>query len=222
VVLSGDWRANCRRRPGPDDLEAEITGQYNKILSSEPQYKPFYIVGEKILIKGERMPEEWPIFSTTGYVFLNTLNGIFVDTRNIKAFDDIYGRFIRARPNYHVIAYEKKKVDNAGLDVKRGQYTRTLPERHIGEKQTYKGFHPEQLTNALVEVIAFFPVYRTYINTYTVKDRDRQYIELAVTKAKRHDTVISGSIFDFIKDLLLLRFPDVLKTPIKKNGWILL
>ncbi|MEC4675752.1 MAG: malto-oligosyltrehalose synthase [Nitrospirota bacterium] len=205
--------------PGPDELEAEITGQYHKILSAEPQYKPFYIVGEKILIKGERMPEEWPIFSTTGYVFLNTLNGIFVDTRNIKAFDDIYGRFIRARPNYHVIAYEKKKLI---MQVSMSSEVNTLGHylNGISEKNRHtRDFTLNSLTKALVEVIAFFPVYRTYINTYTVKDRDRQYIELAVTKAKRHNTVISGSIFDFIKDLLLLRFPDVFEDADKKE-WL--
>ena len=35
-------------------------------------------------MKGERMPEDWPIFGTTGYAFLNPLNGIFVDTANVQ------------------------------------------------------------------------------------------------------------------------------------------
>jgi maltooligosyltrehalose synthase len=62
------------------DVETEILRQYDEILSSNPYYKPFYIVGEKILTRGERMSEDWPIFSTTGYVFLNSVNGIFVKT----------------------------------------------------------------------------------------------------------------------------------------------
>jgi (1->4)-alpha-D-glucan 1-alpha-D-glucosylmutase len=56
-------------------------------------------------------------------------------------------------------------------------------------------------------VIACFPVYRTYTNTWLVSDQDRQHIELAVSKAKRRNPALSESIFDFLKDVLLLRFP---------------
>lgn len=41
-----------------------------------------------------------------------------------------------------------------------------------------------------------------------VNDRDRRYIELAVSKAKKKNPAISGSIFDFLKDTLLLNFPE--------------
>ena len=39
----------------------------------------FYIVAEKILSHGELIPEGWPIAGTTGYGFLNDVNGLFVD-----------------------------------------------------------------------------------------------------------------------------------------------
>src|SRR4030043_1497424 len=39
---------------------------------TSPLRMPFYIVGEKILTKSERMPEDWPVFSTTGTVFLTS------------------------------------------------------------------------------------------------------------------------------------------------------
>jgi len=91
-------------------IESDILKQYNETRSSVPDFKPFYIVGEKILTKDERMPEDWPIFSTTGYVFLNALNGIFVATENAKAFDDLYARFIKSKINYQDIVYEKKKL----------------------------------------------------------------------------------------------------------------
>ena len=90
------------------EIEPEILKQYEESLTSNPAYKPFYIVGEKILTRDEEMPEDWPIFSTTGYVFLNSLNGIFVETANAKAFDDIYARFIRSKTNFQDIVYEKK------------------------------------------------------------------------------------------------------------------
>ena len=56
-------------------------------------------------------------------------------------------------------------------------------------------------------MIACFPVYRTYIHSFHVTDRDTQYIEQAVARAKRRNPAINESIFDFLKDVLLLRFP---------------
>jgi (1->4)-alpha-D-glucan 1-alpha-D-glucosylmutase len=190
------------------DVEPEILEQYNEILSADPKFKPFYIVGEKILIKDERMPEDWPIFSTTGYVFLNTLNGIFVDTENMKAFEEIYMRFIRARVNFQDVIYEKKKlithVAMASEINTLGHYLNRLSEKN----RHTRDFTLNSLTSAIIEVIAFFPVYRTYANGAGINDRDRRYIELAVTKATRKNPAISGYIFDFLKDVLLLNYPQ--------------
>jgi (1->4)-alpha-D-glucan 1-alpha-D-glucosylmutase len=200
------------------DIEKDILNQYNEILLSDCQFKPFYIVGEKILTKDEKMPEDWPIFSTTGYVFLNTLNGIFVDVNNTKAFDDIYERFIKSRVSYQDIVYEKKKlimhVAMASEINTIGHYLNTLSEK---DRHT-RDFTLNSLISAIVEVIAFFPVYRTYITPSDVNDRDRRNIELAVSKAKRRNPAISSSIFDFLKDVLLLNYPEEF-TDADKKEW---
>lgn len=203
---------------GQSDIEDEILKQYAEIFLSDPQFKPFYIVGEKILIKDEKMPEDWPIFSTTGYVFLNTLNGIFVDVNNTKAFDDIYERFIKTRVSYQDIVYEKKKlimhVAMASEINTLGHYLNTLSEK---DRHT-RDFTLNSLISAIVEVIAFFPVYRTYITPSDVNDRDRRNIELTVSKAKRRNPAISSSIFDFLKDVLLLNYPGEF-TDADKKEW---
>jgi (1->4)-alpha-D-glucan 1-alpha-D-glucosylmutase len=49
----------------------------------------------------------------------------------------------------------------------------------------WKPVKPEMENKALIEVTAFFPVYRTYITGREVSDRDRQYVEYAVSKARR-------------------------------------
>lgn len=191
-----------------NDKELKILREYDELAASDPQYKPFYVVGEKILIKGERMPEEWPIFSTTGYGFLSSVNGIFVDTKNARAFDEIYDRFTRTKTNLQDVMYEKKKLI---MQVAMSSEVNTLGHylNRLSEKERHtRDFTLNSLTDAIIEVIAFFPVYRTYINSYPVKDRDRQYIEFAVSKAARRNPAISGSIFDFLRDVLLLRFPS--------------
>jgi (1->4)-alpha-D-glucan 1-alpha-D-glucosylmutase len=194
--------------PDRSETEQEILKQYDELSAADPQYKPFYVVGEKILIKGERMPEEWPIFSTTGYVFLNSVNGIFVETKNARAFDEIYGRFTRTKMNLQDVMYEKKKLI---MQVAMSSEVNTLGHylNRLSEKDRHtRDFTLNSLTDAIIEVIAFFPVYRTYINSVSVKDRDRQYIELAVSKAARRNPALSESIFNFLRDVLLLRFPS--------------
>ena len=203
----------------PSNIELEILRQYDEILSLNPQSKPFYIVGEKILTRGERMPEDWPIFSTTGYVFLNSLNGIFVETSNAKAFDDIYTKFVKSKVDFQEIVYKKKKLI---MKVAMSSEINTLGHylNRISEKNRHtRDFTLNSLTNAIIEVIAFFPVYRTYINSRTVSEKDRHYIEVAVSKANRNNPAISTSIFNFLRDVLLLKFPENFSDTDKKE-WL--
>ncbi len=173
----------------------------------EPKERLFYIVGEKILARGEKMPEDWPIYSTTGYVFLNSVNGIFIQADHAKAFDGIYSRFIKAKMSYPNIAYEKRKlvmqVTLASEISTLGHYLDRISEMHSHSRD----FTLNSLTSAIMEVIAFFPVYRTYISPSGVDDRDRKYIEITVSKAKGRNPAISESVFDFLKDVLLLNYP---------------
>ncbi|TVM00073.1 MAG: malto-oligosyltrehalose synthase [Candidatus Brocadia sp. WS118] len=191
--------------------EPEILKQYNELLSTEPQMKAFYIIGEKIFIKGEKMPEDWPIFGTTGYVFLNSLNGIFVETTYAKIFDDIYSRFIKSKLNFQNVVYEQKKlimeVIMSGEVNTLGHYLNQLSEKN----RHTRDFTLNSLTNAIKEVIAFFPVYRTYIKPSEVTERDRKYIEIAVSKAKRKNPAMSESVFDFLKYVLVLKYPENFK-----------
>ncbi len=200
-------------------MERELAAQYDETVLKNPEYKPFYIIGEKILTKGERMPEDWPIYSTTGYVFLNSVNGIFIDSQNAKDFDVIYEKFIRTRINIQDVISAKKKVV---MQVALSSEVNTLGHylNDISEKNRHtRDFTLNSLRKAIIEVLAAFPVYRTYTNTWHVSDRDIQYIELAVSRAKRSNPAISESIFDFLKDVLLLRFPKDSKDE-DKSAWL--
>ncbi len=203
----------------PPEEERELARRYDEAVLADPTYKPFYIVGEKILTKAERMPEDWPIFSTTGYVFLNSVNGVFIESENAKAFDAIYEKFIREKISIQEIVPEKKKLV---MQVAMASEMNTLGHylNGLSEKSRHtRDFTLNSLRNAIVEVVACFPVYRIYTNTWSVADRDGQYIELAVSRAKRKNPAISESIFDFVKDVLLLRFPQDMRDE-DKEAWL--
>ena len=72
--------------------------------------EPFFIVVEKILGPGEQLPSDWPVHGTTGYEFAATVNNLFVDRRNERAFDDLYRRIVRERRlSFRDLAYRCKK-----------------------------------------------------------------------------------------------------------------
>ncbi len=203
----------------PPEKEREAAQEYDEAVLADPTYKPFYIVGEKILTRSERMPGDWPIFGTTGYVYLNSVNGIFIESENARAFDAIYEKFVGSKINMQDVVYEKKKLV---MQVAMSSEVNTLAHylNDLSERNRHtRDFTLNSLRNAIVEVIACFPVYRTYTNTWQVSDPDRQYIELAVSRARRRNPAQSGSIFDFLKDVLLLRFPKGYKDE-DKAAWL--
>ncbi|MEN6616958.1 MAG: malto-oligosyltrehalose synthase, partial [Syntrophorhabdus sp.] len=204
---------------GQTYIDEEISRRYNEALQSQRYFKPFYIVAEKILGKGEIMPVEWPLFSTTGYVFLNSLTGIFVDGQNSKAFDTLYRRFTKIQSDFQEVLYRNKKLV---MEVAMSSEINTLGHllNTITEKNRHRrDFTLNSLIKMIVEVIACFPVYRTYVNGPDVKERDRHYIELAVSKARRRNPVINESIFNFMNKILTLDFdPDM--DDEEKTSWL--
>ncbi len=192
---------------GEEQKEA-LEKEYNAILETDPCYKPFYAVVEKILMKGELLPDQWPVFGTTGYDFLNSVNGIFVDTEKSKQMDRLYDRFVKWGGDFPDLVYEKKKlVMQVSLSGEGNMLAHQL--NNIAEQDRLtRDFTLNSLARAISEVIACFPVYRTYANSASVRDKDVQYIEAAVSKAKRRNPAISGSVFDFVRDVLLLKSPE--------------
>lgn len=177
--------------------------------SAESRERPLYLIVEKILNRGESLPEEWPVEGTTGYDFLNLVNGLFVDRDNERSFDYFYGRFTGGRISFEDLVYEKKKlmmeVSMASEINVLGHQLNLLSEKN----RRSRDFTLNSLTHAIREIIACFPVYRTYVtDPEQVTDRDRSYLNLAVTRAKRRNPAVTELVFDFVRDLLLMKYPD--------------
>ncbi|MGH8473010.1 MAG: malto-oligosyltrehalose synthase, partial [Gammaproteobacteria bacterium] len=66
-----------------------------------------------------------------------------------------------------------------------------------------RDFTLNNLRDALLEVIACFPVYRTYISGGNVAAEDRRFVDWAVTVAKNRNRAVEASMFDFIRAVLL-------------------
>jgi len=138
------------------------------------------------------------------------VNGLLVDAGAARALEETYARFVGARVGFRELAFESKKlIIDASMASEinmLGHRLARISERHRASRD----FTRRSLTTALREVIACFPVYRTYVGETgaDVAERDQWYVDLAVAMAKRRNPTISKSIFEFIADLLCLRFPE--------------
>ncbi|HSD51652.1 MAG TPA: malto-oligosyltrehalose synthase, partial [Candidatus Methylomirabilis sp.] len=172
--------------------------------------RPLYLLAEKILAQGERLPTQWAIHGTTGYEFLNLVGGLLVDRSNEKAMSAAYAAFTGQRTPYADLVYESKQLI---MQVSMSSELNVLGHAldRLAERNRYsRDFTLNSLTHALREIIACFPVYRTYIDGRSpeVALQDRACVEVAVAFAKRRNPATNVSIFDFVRDVLLLRYPE--------------
>src|SRR5215468_813634 len=157
-----------------------------------------YVITEKILAGTEQLPCDWPTHGTTGYDFLNFLNGAFIDREGFHKLEKIYADFTGSPKTFTDAFREYKQQVMKGLFV--GELNALVhrlselaeDDRHARDLRT------EELREAFVSVSACLPLYRTYIRDETISERDRAHIEDAIAMAG------SGTAFDFIRRVLLL------------------
>ncbi|MGH7224763.1 MAG: malto-oligosyltrehalose synthase, partial [Gemmataceae bacterium] len=71
-----------------------------------------------------------------------------------------------------------------------------------------RDFTLDTLRLVLREVIACFPVYRSYIAEGAVHDSDRRHVETAVRRAMLRNPLVSRAVFHFLRRMLLLDYPE--------------
>jgi (1->4)-alpha-D-glucan 1-alpha-D-glucosylmutase len=170
-----------------------------------------YIIAEKILESGESIPAQWPVQGTTGYDFLNYVNGVFCRKNNQREMTKLYEDFTGQRESFSNLVYQKKR-----LIIER-QLTGDLDNlAHLLKRIAQKYRHGRDITlhglrNSMVEILAYFPVYRTYIRTAVISESDRRIISESVKKALSTKPDYGVEIV-FIEKLLLFDFYEELTT----------
>lgn len=162
-----------------------------------------YVVAEKILAAGEPFPETWAVDGTCGYELINEINGLFVDGAQVEAFTALHGAFTGEDLSFAQVAYEKKVlILNTSLASELHMLTHELDEL-AQRRRASRDFTFNTLRDALREVIACFPVYRSYIDDAGPRELDRRHVETAVRRAALRNPIMSFRVFRFIRDVLL-------------------
>lgn len=149
------------------------------IAARRPEAAPFYIAAEKILAPGESLPPDWPIAGTTGYDFANQVAGLMVDGDQVPALDAAWREFTgETATTFADVAREARReilLDAFGSELRR--LVALALAAGAGEEP---GIWP-----ALVELVAAFPVYRSYrVPGELPSDADRHAVEHACRVAR--------------------------------------
>lgn len=161
-----------------------------------------WIIVEKILDAQEELPRAWPIAGTTGYEFLNLVTGLFCRRENAAALDRIYRRHLGRAVSLPAMVRDTKRLmvaEHLAGDVENLAHLLlaiTGPLRH-GNDFTLIG-----LRAALAEVLAAFPVYRTYLPGDDRPTDDAVYVRRALDEATRTLPALAREIA-FIGRILL-------------------
>ncbi|EFO80101.1 malto-oligosyltrehalose synthase [Oscillochloris trichoides DG-6] len=200
-------QASGLRIDHPDGLW-DPSGYFHQLQQHAEQTlgHPIYILIEKILSLREPLPDDWAVAGTTGYDFLNEVNGIFVDQSTRRSFDQIYTDLVGPQPQFaNLVNSKKKEIMLVSLASEINALSHILDDL-TEHNRHYRDFTLNSLTFAIREVLACLDIYRTYIRgPERVTERDVRAIDAAVREAKRRNPRTAGAIFDFLGDTLTLR-----------------
>ena len=176
-----------------------------------------YLVVEKILARYERLPD-WPVAGSTGYEFANQVLAMFVDPAAEPAMSRLYRRLTSRGDSFDEVLYaSKKRIMQVNLASEMNVLARRFQRLSMSDWRT-RDFTFKGMLSALEEVIAAFPVYRTYVSARGCGADDRRYIDWAIALAKTRWRPGEITILDFIRSVLIAdlpghpQSPDVLRT----------
>lgn len=192
-----------------DEIRGQILGETkgeNSPVSSKNARAPgpIYVVAEKILAGYERLREDWQVHGTTGYDFANLVGGLFVNAQKEQEMDRIYTEFVGNRLDFEELLYQcKKLIMRVALASELNVLASELNRISESDRHT-RDFTLNGLRDALSEVVACFPVYRTYVTRERITSEDRRYVDWAIAQARKRSRAADTNIYDFIREVLLL------------------
>ncbi len=167
-----------------------------------------YVVVEKILGDDEAWYAEWPVHGDTGYRFANQAIGLFVDERHEAAFDDLYARFLgRAMSFDDELAEAKREIMGTSLAADLRQLTQLAHDIALKDRHT-RDFTRAGLKAAIVEFVAAFDVYRSYVSARGASGSDKARIEKAAATARQRCRPSLLPHLDFVRTLQLQALED--------------
>lgn len=186
----------------PDGM-ADPEAYFKRLAAAAPDA---WMVVEKILHEGEKLPGSWPVDGTTGYEFLNLAAGLFIDPAGEDLLTRFYSEFTGGRMDFEELA---RRCKHRVMDEILGAEIRRITELMVRICEAHRRFRDytrREIHSALTEVLACLPVYRTYVRSDgPVREVDRRIITEATARAGAAQPDVDPRLFGFIRDILCRR-----------------
>ena len=162
-----------------------------------------YVVVEKILALHERLRPEWAISGTTGYEAANLIGGLFIDADAAAPMERVFRAFCREKRDFEEILCESKRIIMKSALASELNVLATRLSRIAEMDRSTRDYTLNSLRTTLADVVAAFPVYRTYLSDTDLTEDDTRQVEWACAVARKRSQVADASIYDFVRDVLL-------------------
>ncbi len=181
---------------------------------SDPSELPIYVVVEKILAPSETLPASFRAHGTTGYEFARIATGVLIDRRAESSLTATYREFTGDRLSFEEhLVQAKRDVLGELLASDATLLSRTL-ERLAEQDRRFRDFSWASLHHALIEVMASFGAYRSYLQPDGSRSsEDEALINQAIATAIARNPTSGRGAFQFLRSLLLAKSGVALGRP---------
>ena len=163
-----------------------------------------YLLVEKILGPDEKLRGDWPVQGTTGYEFANQVVQGLVSAPGVERLAGVYEKFLGFRLDYREVVYRSKKLVMLSVMQSEVNVLGHLLARIAESSRWSRDFTLNALTAAVREVIACFPVYRTYLDPATPpEEAEVGVIDRAIALARERTPAREGPVLEFLREVLL-------------------
>ncbi len=170
---------------------------------------PLYVLAEKIVAAHEEVPPTWALHGTTGYEFAVLVNGLLVERRNAKSMERTWRVFTGAADSStdyaEIVQVCKRLVARGALASQLTVLAHALQRIALADRRT-RDYGFNSLRDAIAEVAAAMPVYRTYV-VHQASAQDRRFIDWAISQARKRGDAGDAGLFDFLRSCLLMQPP---------------
>jgi (1->4)-alpha-D-glucan 1-alpha-D-glucosylmutase len=161
-----------------------------------------YVLVEKILEPGEDLPTSWATAGTTGYDALAHLDRVLTDPAGQTPLDALEARLRGGPVDWHALIHDTKRA--VADEILNSEVNRIVREL-VSTGSTGSTGSTERLADAVAELLACFPVYRSYL------PEGREHLDEAHLLARRHRPDLADTL-----DALLPVLADPESDPAKR------
>lgn len=187
--------------------EAAAYRMLGRPVQDSPDYRaalnqPLYVLVEKILAHHEELRRNWQASGTTGYDHMSILGEILTDPAGEEPLTELYEDFVGSPRDFsRLVLHAKYRTMQDTLASELNVLANRLSRLAKSNRRT-RDLSRLALRTALMDIVARFPVYRSYADHEGVTEQDRRDIEWAVARARKAARTVDTSAYDFIQSVL--------------------